>query len=198
MQTVLRYFSTVLKLLKKILLPLVSAFMVYKYLELHHKLIDSAPMDLSLGESALLAFLLSAYLTGTVALIGFAYPTHKLLHKGYYTVNNPDQLKQVYKLMGVSVFRKALMIFFWGAKKNRKKYFDGTKSGIDNLIFQTKQSEFGHLIAFLLISVVSVHLLFLGYFGIVLCLSIINVIGNFYPIILQRHHRGRIQAIFQT
>ncbi|WP_394330522.1 hypothetical protein [Psychroflexus sediminis] len=39
------------------------------------------------------------------------------------------------------------MFVFWGKKKNKQKYFDGTKSGLENLDYQTKQSEFGHLAA---------------------------------------------------
>jgi hypothetical protein len=99
--------------------------------------------------------------------------------------------------MGVQYFKYLLILFFWGRKKNRKKYFDGSKKGFENLIFQSKQSEIGHLGAFVSIFIVSVLLLLKGYLLLVLFMTIINVIGNVYPILLQRHHRARVGRILK-
>lgn len=57
------------------------------------------------------------------------------------------------------------------------------------------KSEFGHLIPFLILSIVSIYLLMVGLSKLAVFTLLINVIGNFYPIILQRHHRMRIQLI---
>lgn len=170
--------------------------MLYKYWELHEQLIAQAPQNLPFGLSILFAFLLSAFLTGAVAFIGFAYPTNRILPQHFYHVKRPNQLKRAYQVLGVEYFRKALMLFFWGTKKNRKKYFDGTKQGVANFLFQTRQSEFGHLAAFVIITIVSLHLLFLEYHALVLSLTLINIIGNFYPILLQRHHRARVSRFY--
>lgn len=99
--------------------------------------------------------------------------------------------------MGVKYFQFLLMAAFWGHKKNRKKYFDGTKSGLKNFIYQTKQSEFGHFGAFVGIVVISIILLFHGYYSLVMAMAIINIIGNFYPILLQRLHRERISKVMK-
>jgi len=84
------------------------------------------------------------------------------------------------------------MITFWGKEKNRLKYFDGTRRGIQNFVYQTKQSEFGHLAALLVTTVLSLVLAFRGYEMIAAIASVINLIGNLYPILLQRHHRMRL------
>ena len=92
-------------------------------------------------------------------------------------------------------FRVLLLILFWGRKSNQLKFFNGTKRGLDNFIHQTKQSEFGHLGAFLLITISSVILLVYGYLFLVAMITFINVFGNLYPIVLQRYHRLRIEKI---
>ena len=88
-----------------------------------------------------------------------------------------------------------LLFAFWGQKTNRRKYFNGTKTGLKNFIFQTKQSEFGHLGAFVVIVILSVILLVHGYVFLVIIVTLINIIGNVYPVILQRSHRMRIEKI---
>ena len=88
-----------------------------------------------------------------------------------------------------------IMLVFWGTKKNRKKYFNGTKSGLKNFIFQTKQSEFGHFAALISIALVSIILLPYGYNSLIIVMTLINIIGNLFPILLQRLHRVRIEKV---
>ena len=99
--------------------------------------------------------------------------------------------------MTLRYFQYFLLVTYWGKKKNRKKYFNGTKKGLVNFIFQTRQSEFGHLGAFLVILVSSLILLVRGYIFMVTIITIINILGNVYPVILQRSHRMRIEKITQ-
>lgn len=138
------------------------------------------------------AFLLNLFATGVFALVGFGFPTHRLLPKSYYSIKHPVAVAKWYRLAGVSLFRKFLMVAFWGKEKNRKKYFNGTRSGIRNFVYQTKQSEFGHLAALVLIAVLSIILAFRQYCLMAIFAAMINSVGNLYPIILQRHHRMRL------
>jgi len=131
--------------------------------------------------------------TGVFAFVGFVLPTSKLLPKAYYKIKNPKLLNLIYKVIGVPVFRFFLMLLFWGRAKNRKKFFDGTRTGIRNFIYQTHQSEFGHLMAFIAINLVTIIMLYKGYSTLLILTLGINIIGNFYPIILQRHHRIRLK-----
>ncbi len=101
----------------------------------------------------------------------------------------------MYKILGIKYFKWLLLLFFWGKKNNREKYFDGSRRGINNLLFQSKQSEFGHLGAFFVISIIVGFLLSEKYYLLVSFAMIINIIGNFYPVILQRHHRMRVAKL---
>jgi hypothetical protein len=158
-------------------------------------LISSQPRQLSLTEQVVIAYLLTLFVTGVFAFVGFAYPTSRLLPNAYYKIKNPRALNRTFKILGVKYFQALLLLTFWGTKKNRIKYFNGTKAGLNNFIYQTKQSEFGHFAAFIIITALSLILLVYGYSLLVLFITIINIIGNLYPIILQRSHRIRIEKI---
>ena len=151
--------------------------------------------EFSILEIVTISFLLTLFITGIFAFIGFSYPTNKLLSESYYKIKNPKLIEYLYKILGLQYFRVILLITFWGKKKNRKKYFNGTKKGLANFIYQTKQSEFGHLGAFFLILICSIILLLNRLYFIVLIMTLLNIIGNVYPIILQRFHRIRIEKI---
>ena len=187
-----------MKLLKKIIFPLFSVFLIYRTIELMIALIVSQPAYLSLSETFITAFLLALFITGVFAFLGFAYPTSRLLVPNYYKLKNPNKLRQVYNILGVQYFKLFLLLVFWGKEKNRKKYFDGTRSGLQNFMYQSQQSEFGHLCAFVSILLVSIVLLVFGYVVLVAFVIFINIIGNLYPILLQRHHRIRIEKLTQS
>lgn len=184
-----------MNLVKKIIFPLCSAFLLYRSVELIKTLISTKPEYYSLAEILLIAFLLNLFITGVFAFIGFAYTTYYLLPKGYYKIHNPNMIKKYYNMLGVKYFKIFLLVAFWGKKSNRKKYFDGTKNGFDNFIFQTKQSEFGHFGSFIVLTLVCALLLINNHFLIAGFAMLINIIGNLYPVILQRFHRMRIEKI---
>ena len=180
---------------KKILFPIFSVFLAYRSFELVRQMLDSNPNSLNISEMFLLSFLLALFITGIFAFPGFAYPTSNLLSKNYYQIKSKDKLKWMYSAFRVEYFRILLLKIFWGSRKNRVKYFDGTRQGLNNLKYQTQQSEFGHLGALVSISIVSILLLIDGYIILVIFITLINVIGNLYPVILQRHHRMRIELL---
>lgn len=156
---------------------------------------SSDPNEFSNNEVLIVSFLLTLFITGVFAFIGFAYPSSRLLSDSYYEIKNPNVLIFVSKVLGIKYFRLLLLFTFWGRKSNRIKYFNGTKKGLKNFIFQTKQSEFGHMGALVIIIVLSIILLVHGYIFLVIIISLINIFGNFYPVILQRSHRMRILKI---
>lgn len=184
--------------MKKVITPILSLFLAYCTWQMMGSLISSEPNQLSNTESILIAYLLTLFATGVFAFIGFAYPTSRILPNAYYKIKNPIALAKVFKVLGVKYFQILLLLTFWGKKKNRKKYFNGTKAGLQNFVFQTKQSEFGHFAAFITISALSLILIVYGHGLLVLFITIINVVGNFYPVILQRWHRIRIGKIVKA
>lgn len=180
-------------MVKKILLPLASAFLVWQSYEL---LTNIHTLEVnSLVTLIFLAWIINLFITGVFAFAGFAYPTQKLLPKSYYQIHNPDKLKGVYDFLGVKYFRKFLLATFWRNKNQRKLYFDGKRTGISTLVEQSMKSEFGHLMPFIMINAASVYFIAIDLFELGMFTIMINVVGNLYPIILQRQHRMRIQQI---
>jgi len=184
-----------MQIIKKILFPLFSLFLLYQSVLLMKQVMSSKPDQFAGTEVWFIAGFLVLCITGIFAFPGFAYPTNRLIPLSYYKIKNPKRLKLFYRILGVNYFRIFLLVFFWGWKKNRRKYFDGTRGGIKNFIYQSKQSEFGHLAAFITISLASVILLFYKHLQVFLLLVLLNVVANLYPVILQRYHRIRIEKI---
>lgn len=184
-----------MSVLKKISFSLISIFLGYRTIELMKYLVATQERALNNIDSIVISFLLTLFTTGVFAFLGFSFKTSKLLPESYYSIKNPKFLRQIYTLLGVKYFRFLLMVAFWGNKKNRAKYFDGTRAGFENLIYQTKQSEFGHLGALVVNFLLSILLIFKGYWQLFIFITLINFIGNFYPVILQRKHRLRIEKI---
>lgn len=177
---------------KQLVFSIIALFLAFRYYSLLKNLIINGEQD-HWGGNLLLAYLLALFVTGVFALPGFVFPTHKLIGKKYYELRNPMQLQKIYYLLRVEYFKRLLLFFFWGKQKNRKKYFNGTRTGIQNFIYQTYQSEFGHLIPFLILLINTIHFFILGSNTLACFLLLINIIGNLYPIILQRHHRIRLK-----
>ena len=180
---------------KKVLLLIASIFLIWQsyrlLLSIHSINTDSWLLLL------FLAWLINMYITGIFAFAGFAFPTQKLLPTSYYNIDQPQKLKQIFKVLKVEVFRKFLLATIWRSKKQREKYFNGNASDLLTLDMNAKKSEFGHLFPFFIITAVSGYLLFLSRFKLSFFCMLLNILGNLYPIILQRHHRMRIELIMK-
>jgi hypothetical protein len=182
-------------MIKKLLLTLASIFLAYRSVELVRFLYITHPNQFNWIGAIAYSFVLNLFITGIFAFLGFAFFTSRILPNSYYKVKNPGILTFTYNMLGVEYFKLLLLKFFWGKEKNRKKYFNGTKTGIDNFDTQTRQSEFGHLAAFITIGIVSFSILIKGHMVIFCITTLINLIGNFYPIILQKYHRIQIERL---
>ncbi len=179
--------------LEQVLFVLASVFLVFQSFGLLSGMDYYA--EISFWPAVFLAWVINMFVTGIFAFAGFALPTHRLLPARYYEIANPAQLKWFYRVFGVERFRKLLLATLWRSKAQQQKYFNGRPDGLDHLAEQSQKSEFGHLLPFLILTVIGIYIVFfvqpvLG--G--LCLFI-NILGNFYPVLLQRHHRMRLQRI---
>lgn len=183
------------KMVKKILFPVISIFLAYRSYELLKTLWYLDPSEINLSIKILIAFLLNLFLTGVFAFVGFAYKTHQLLGDEYYQIKNPKFTTQLSDFLKIEYFKKFLLLIFWGKTKNRKRYFDGTKQGLDNFEFQTRESEFGHLAALVIIQMAVVIALIKGHYTIAIVTTILNFVSNYYPVLLQRNHRIQIERI---
>lgn len=180
-------------LIKKILLTGASVFLIWQSYELltniQHVETDSWFLIL------FIAWIINLFITGIFAFIGFAFPTQKLMPDAYYRVHNPERLKKTCSTIRIDLFRRFLLVTFWRGQKQRQQYFNGKRSGLDILSEKSMKSEFGHLIPFILLSGISFYFVFTGMCKLGLFTLLINLIGNLYPILLQRHHRMRIRFI---
>lgn len=182
-------------MVKKVLFPLISIFLAYRSYELLKMIGTLEPAELSFWIKLLLSFLLNLFATGIFAFAGFAYKTNKLLPESYYRINNKELVNKLSTFLKIEYFRKFLLVLFWGKRKNRQKYFDGTKSGLKHLDYQTRQSEFGHLSALVLIQLIVVMIFIKEHYLISFLTTMINFVLNFYPVLLQRKHRIQIERI---
>lgn len=141
------------------------------------------------------ALVFNLFITGVFAFAGFALPTEKLMPSKYYEINNPKKVNFWFEKIKGEWFRNFLLKTVWRKKTDQKKFFDGTISGINDFEIQTHKSEFGHLIPFVIISLICVYFAMRGFWWAVFFTMIVNVIFNFYPILLQRHHRARLARL---
>ncbi|KKN12519.1 hypothetical protein LCGC14_1015580, partial [marine sediment metagenome] len=119
-----------------------------------------------------------------------------ILGNTYYQIKNPKTLTFWYKWLGVAFFRVFLLKTFYRNKEN-KKYFNGTKTGLSLFDFNTRQSEFGHLISLFLVFAISLVVLFEGHQNVFIWMQPINIALNFYPILLQRKHRMMVEKLIK-
>lgn len=180
-------------MVKKILFSIFSIFLIFQSIKLNGL---TVAMDADFwGFNILLGVLVNIFVTGVFAFSGFVYPTQRLLPNAYYKVSNVSFQKKIYKLLRIDLFRKFLLVTFWRKSEMQKTHFDGTRKGIDNLILQSKKSEFGHLIPFIILLCLSLYWIGLGQWKVGIVTTIINLVFNLYPVFLQRQHRMRVQFI---
>jgi hypothetical protein len=113
--------------LKKIVLPLLSLFLLYRTVELCRYLFAMEPSSLTNFGSAILAVLLSMFVTGAFAFVGFAYPTNAVLPAAYYSVNNSKLITSIHDWLGVKYFRKMLLLTFGEPRKTEKCFLTAPK-----------------------------------------------------------------------
>lgn len=142
-----------------------------------------------------LAWIINMFITGIFAFPGFVLPTQNLLPEAYYQIHSPNVLKAWFDRLGVKTFRKILLATLWRNQEQRKGYFNGRKKGMDQLWTKSKKSEFGHLLPFIILNGVAIFFLFREHYLLAIATASINFLGNFYPILLQRHHRMRLTKL---
>lgn len=181
--------------MKKVLFPLLSLFLAFQSFQLCQSICVMPVAGTSPTLSVWIAILVNLFVTGIFAFVGFAYPTSRLLPKVYYERLNGQRLVRLGKTLGIEYFKRFLLATFWGSPENRQKYFDGTAAGLKKFDYQSRQSEFGHLAALVGVTAFAALMVYKGQYLMALITSAINIIFNFYPVVLQRIHRVRIQRL---
>lgn len=155
-------------------------------------------LDEELRQSFVLATIYSmgiyGFATASFAAAGLALPTYRLLPERYYS-SDQRVVGFVYRVLGVWLFRRILLVAYWSRKGNRKSFFNGKKSGIAVMTENQKRAEFGHLGSMVVLLGASGY--FIGTDEFALCFGtlVVNAVGNLYPIILQRYQRARVSKL---
>lgn len=181
--------------MKRILLTVGSMFLMYQSLRFLLIISSLAGVMMSPIVALILTFIINLFVLGIFALLGFAWPTQKLLPSNYYTVKNPKLLKRISGILGLDFFHKVMMATVWRSKSMRKGFFNGRRDDLVDMEVKTRKSEFGHLIPFILIMILVVLFIFEHQFLFASMIMFFNVILNLYPILLQRNHRAKLQRI---
>lgn len=182
---------------KRVTLAILTiAFAVISYF-----LIKAILLNDSLSQNSLLVLFFSFGIYGSITT-AFAYmnSTFKIykMMGNYYSVSNTQLWLRLSQIFGIQIFRNIILLFYWGKRGNRKKYFSGGKSGVHQLIRNSQKAEFGHIGSFVVLILASLILGYKEHIQYALTILILNVFGNVYPILLQRYNRIRAQKILHT
>ncbi len=137
------------------------------------------------------AWILNLMLMMTVYL--FTQTLKPEFKSNYYNEKKREKKGKIYEYLGINIFRKLLVWIGW-EKLNKKDNPVGLNSkALIHLEYRTKQSEFGHIIIFFIVTMFFIFVVFK--FGILesLWLLALNILLNLYPIFLQRYNRPRLK-----
>lgn len=115
------------------------------------------------------------------------------LASSYYDEKAWEQRGKIYESFGIHFFRKLLVWIGWEKLNKKANPIEKNTKALLHLHYKTKQSELGHIIILIIVLGFNIYVAFK--FGVLqsLWLLILNIVLNFYPILLQRYNRPRIE-----
>jgi hypothetical protein len=117
------------------------------------------------------------------------------LKSTYYNAKKWEDNGKIYEWFGVHVFRKVLVWVGWEKLHKDANPVKKNLDALEHLEYNTRQSEFGHLIIFFIVLLPTIFVWFYNGFIQSLWLIILNIILNIYPIYVQRYNRPRLQKL---
>jgi len=179
-------------IIKKILHIIFSIFLIWQTVMLVERLLDNQPSDFS--SRFIDAIFINLFVTGIFTIV-YSFPVYRLLPSGYYKINNPRLLKSWGQIIRIDLFKKLLTKTIWNKNQNKKYFFSGYRNGFNDLDIATRKSEFGHFIGFYVVMILTLLIGFKTHYAIAIMIFIVNIFFNFYPFMLQRFHRMRMNEI---
>jgi hypothetical protein len=180
-------------IVQKLLLVSFSAFLIWQSIQLVRN-IAQGTHSTTLGDIVGQAILLNLFITG-IFLVGYALPLHRLFPDSYFRSVGSKAFSSACSILKMELFRKMLRLTFWSPRNNRKHFFNGRRSGLAQFEMNTRISESSHVLAFAIITTVSFYIAFVADINLAVIATLINVVFNFYPAMLQRYHRSRLQMM---
>jgi len=179
-------------IIKKILHSLFSAFLIWQTIMLVERLLDNQPTDFS--SKFLDAIFINLFVTGIFTIV-YSFPAYRLLPLGYYKIKNPRLLKMCGHIIQIDLFKKLLIRTIWNKKQNKKYFFSGLRNGFSDLEITTMKSEFGHFIGFVIVMILTVLIGIRDNLTLAIMILFVNIFFNFYPFMLQRFHRLKLNEL---
>ncbi len=181
-----------MKVIQKLLHIVFSSFLVWQTIMLIERLINNPPTEFlsSLQE----AVFVNLFVTGIFTIV-YSFPVYKILPTAYYQIKKSERLKSILKTIRIDLFKKLLTATIWKKNQNKKYFFTGSRNGFDHLEIATMKSEFGHFAGFCIVMTLTIFIGIRTNYIIAIMILIVNIIFNFYPLMLQRSHRLRLNEI---
>ena len=170
-----------------------AVFLIWQSIQLFDRIIFSSKSG-SFPDLIVNAVLINLFITGIFTIV-YSFPIYKILPEPYYKIRHPKQLVFLNKLFKIEIFRTLLRSTIWSKQSNKKHFFNGTRNGF--IIFEenTRKSEFGHFVPFIIIIFMTIYVGIFNDLNKAIWILLINILFNFYPFILQRFHRMRLDRI---
>jgi len=181
-----------MNIFKKILHIVFSSFLVWQTLMLVERLLTNQSTDLL--DKFLDAVFVNLFVTGVFTIV-YSFPVYRLIPARYYSIHNPRLLKIVGQIIQIDLFKKLLTKTIWNKKQNKKYFFSGSRKGFGDLEITTRKSEFGHFVGFCIVMILTILIGFKTDISIAIMIFIVNILFNFYPFMLQRFHRLRLNEL---
>ncbi len=115
----------------------------------------------------------------------------------YFKEQNWEQKGKIYEQLGIHFFRKLLVIVGWEKLNKKENPVKNNLAALVHLEYRTKQSELGHLIIFFIVGGFAIYVAIRYSFSASAWLIFLNLLLNFYPILLQRYNRPKLQRAIQ-
>lgn len=119
------------------------------------------------------------------------------LNSSYFDPKPWEVDGKIYRNLGVNAFRKLLVLIGWEKLHKATNPVKKKLEVLKHLDRNTRKSELGHLIIFLLVLVVNLCVGIYYGFGNSIWLLVLNILLNAYPIGVQRYNRPRLQQVIR-
>lgn len=137
------------------------------------------------------AWILNFLLMGCV--LWFTQTLKSPLSGPYYHEKAWERSGKIYEYLGINFFRKVLVWVGWEKLNKKSNPIGKNPQTLQQLHYNTKQSELGHLIIFIIVLGFNVFVAIEYGFNKSIWLLALNIMLNLYPILLQRYNRPRIE-----
>ncbi len=113
------------------------------------------------------------------------------LNRRYFDVAAFEKGGRIYRRFGALRFQSVLRAIGWEAVRQTAV----TRPNIEQLEYQTRSSEFGHLVCLVIVLSIAAYLLVSGELAGFAWVFLTALALHAYPIMLQRHNRPRYRRI---